>query len=220
MEILVCDDHQLLSELISGVLTDRGHRVSVTNLPAEAVTVALANPIDVCVMDLGFPTPQDGATGQVAPLDAIRMISAAGARVVVLSGSGALTTQEAALEAGATRYMVKGEPISDVIRAVEHAVFEQRPHAPPGPPAFSAHFAATWTRASLAAFITPRERSVLEGLVLGESTTALARRLGVRPATARTHVQNLLGKLCVHSRLEAVALAVEYELVDLPGRAG
>lgn len=220
MEILVCDDHKLLSELISAVLTDRGHQVSVTSLPADAVALASAKPIDVCVMDLGFPTMPDGESGEVAPLDAIRRISSTGARVVVLSGSGALATQEAALEAGATRYMVKGEPISDVIRAVEHAVLEEGPHAPPRPTPLSPRFAATWTRASLAAFITPRERSVLEGLVLGESTTALARRLGVRPATARTHVQNLLGKLCVHSRLEAVALAVEHELVELPGRAG
>jgi two-component system nitrate/nitrite response regulator NarL len=54
--------------------------------------------------------------------------------------------------------------------------------------------------------LTRREAEVLEGLLDGENTKVLAARLGVSPATARTHVQSVLSKLGVHSRLEAVAL--------------
>jgi len=55
--------------------------------------------------------------------------------------------------------------------------------------------------------LTPREREVLQLLAIGTSTRAAAERLHVSPSTIRNHVQNLLDKLGVHSRLEAVAYA-------------
>jgi PAS domain S-box-containing protein len=55
--------------------------------------------------------------------------------------------------------------------------------------------------------ITAREKEVLLLLAEGASTDALAGRLFISPRTARNHIQNLLAKLGVHSRLEAVALA-------------
>ena len=69
----------------------------------------------------------------------------------------------------------------------------------------------------LAAFLTTRERECLRLLVDGLDTTRMATALGVSPATVRTHVQSLLVKLGVHSRLEAASLAVRYRLVeDMP----
>jgi DNA-binding NarL/FixJ family response regulator len=65
--------------------------------------------------------------------------------------------------------------------------------------------------------LTPREREVLARLVRGESTTGMARSMGVRLSTTRTHVDSVLIKLGVHSRLEAVAYAVREGIVDLPG---
>jgi len=59
----------------------------------------------------------------------------------------------------------------------------------------------------LVRYLTCREREVLVRLVRGEETDAIAARMGIRPATARSHIQNMLGKLGVHSRLEAVVLA-------------
>ena len=56
-------------------------------------------------------------------------------------------------------------------------------------------------------YLTCREREVLVRLVRGEETGAIAARMGIRPATARSHIQNMLAKLGVHSRLEAVVLA-------------
>lgn len=209
MQVLVCDDHQLLAELVATVLTERGHAVQVTRSPQEAVELVAAAPIDVCLMDLGFP---DADAGEVlGPVDAIAQMAGAGVRVVVLSGSGESVRRNQALGAGASRYLVKGDPISTVVRAIEHP--EDPDHAAGGPRRVRR---GGRSAASLAEFLTPRERSVLQGLVEGESTTELARRLGVRPATARTHVQNLLGKLCVHSRVEAVVLAVEQGWVDVP----
>lgn len=61
--------------------------------------------------------------------------------------------------------------------------------------------------------LTPRELEVLRLLAAGANTRMAAQRLGVSPATVRNHVQNLLGKLGVHSRLQAVAYANAHGLL-------
>ena len=66
----------------------------------------------------------------------------------------------------------------------------------------------------LAEFLTTRERQCLQLLVDGQDTAQMAQQLGVSPATVRTHVQSLLTKLGVHSRLEAASLAVRYRLLE------
>jgi two-component system, NarL family, nitrate/nitrite response regulator NarL len=63
--------------------------------------------------------------------------------------------------------------------------------------------------------LTAREGEVLDGLARGASTSALASALHVSPATARTHVHSVLGKLGVHTRLEAVAYAIEHQLINV-----
>jgi two-component system nitrate/nitrite response regulator NarL len=63
--------------------------------------------------------------------------------------------------------------------------------------------------------LTARESEVLDGLARGASTSALAGALHVSPATARTHVHNVLAKLGVHTRLEAVAYAIQHQLVHV-----
>jgi len=68
--------------------------------------------------------------------------------------------------------------------------------------------------------LTRREREVLELLLEGCDHEAVADILSISPQTARTHIQNTIQKLGAHSRLEAVALAVEYRLVDRLRMAG
>jgi two-component system, NarL family, nitrate/nitrite response regulator NarL len=69
----------------------------------------------------------------------------------------------------------------------------------------------------LAGYLTNRERECLALLVDGLSSDAIAERLGVSITTVRTHVQAVLTKLGVHSRLEAASFAVRHSLL---GRAG
>lgn len=63
--------------------------------------------------------------------------------------------------------------------------------------------------------LTAREQEVLELLALGLDTAGISRRLVISPATLRNHVQNILGKLGVHSRLEAVAHAYQLGLIAI-----
>jgi two-component system nitrate/nitrite response regulator NarL len=67
----------------------------------------------------------------------------------------------------------------------------------------------------LARQLTPRELEVLEMLAQGAGGREIAQRLGVSPNTVRTHVQGILSKLQVHSRLEAAAFAVRHQLVKV-----
>jgi DNA-binding NarL/FixJ family response regulator len=62
--------------------------------------------------------------------------------------------------------------------------------------------------------LTPREREVLRLLVEGRGTEAIAMTLVISPQTARTHIQNILAKLGVHSRLEAAALVNETGVLE------
>jgi len=62
--------------------------------------------------------------------------------------------------------------------------------------------------------LTTREREILRGLSEGLSTSALAKKLSIAPVTVRNHVQNILQKLDVHTKLAAVALAYQHGLID------
>jgi PAS domain S-box-containing protein len=61
--------------------------------------------------------------------------------------------------------------------------------------------------------LTEREREILRALSTGASTETIARRLGISPITVRNHIQNVLGKLGVHSRLEAVTFSLRNGLL-------
>jgi DNA-binding NarL/FixJ family response regulator len=61
--------------------------------------------------------------------------------------------------------------------------------------------------------LTPRELEILRIIATGVSTRGTAEKLHVSPATVRNHVQNILGKLGAHSRLEAVACATRHRLL-------
>ena len=64
--------------------------------------------------------------------------------------------------------------------------------------------------------LTPRELEVLRALTEGLSTPEICASLAITPNTLRTHVQNIMGKLHVHSKLEAVAFALRHGLVEPP----
>ena len=65
--------------------------------------------------------------------------------------------------------------------------------------------------------LTPREREVLALLIEGVTSLEMARKLSASPNTVRTHIQSILSKLQVHSRLEAATFAVRHGLVRIPG---
>ena len=71
-----------------------------------------------------------------------------------------------------------------------------------------------WCEEQAAASLTYREREVIVLLAQGTSTQIIARQLGISTATARNHIQHILGKLMAHSRMEAVLVAQEQHLIQ------
>jgi DNA-binding NarL/FixJ family response regulator len=193
------------------VLEARGHHVVATVTdPDDAVRVVAECSVDVCVMDLSFPD----ATG----FDAIEFIARTGlgTQVVVLSGSSQPFAEARAIEAGAAAFVLKDDDVARVIDVVE-LVHRNDVSVMPAPYRGADGHAGS---DQIAERLTAREREVLERLVSGERTQVIAAGMGVSYSTARTHVQNVLHKLGVHSRLEAVAFAMRHSLVPVGRNAG
>ena len=123
----------------------------------------------------------------------------------------------AALEAGATGYLLKDADASDVVDAIRAAVAgEVRLD-----PAVAAALALSLrTPASSAESLTPREREVITLVAEGRTNREIGKRLGVAERTARTHVSNILAKLGLASRTQAAMWAVREGLVDAAETAG
>jgi len=201
MRLLVCDDHRLLLEALSLVLTDNGHTVVATAIgPDEAVEAAREHQPDACLLDVYFP--QGNGLNAIARIHAVSPDT----KVVMLAGSISRSLVSEAIAQGAQGFVSKVKPIAAIIDALEMAhrgflavdplVLQEvmRPTAPNDDP--------LW----VLKFLTQREWEVLLCIMDGLTTQKMADQLGVHRSTARTHVQNLLSKLGVHSRLQAAAL--------------
>jgi two-component system, NarL family, nitrate/nitrite response regulator NarL len=131
-------------------------------------------------------------------------------RVIVLTASTDTAALQGAVAEGAVAVTHKAQPLADLFVVVE------RVHA--GEAVLSGQLMrgamsrAQSDQQSLARFLTAREREVLARLTQGESTREIARQMGVAYSTARTHIQSVLDKLGVHSRLEAAAFAARHQL--------
>lgn len=148
----------------------------------------------VVLMDLVLP----GIDGATTTAELLR--AHPGLRVVVLSSFGGQHRVQAALEAGATGYLLKDAEVDEVAEAVRAAVRGE------------IHLDAVvvsemvGVRSGIDA-LTPREREVLALLATGCTNQEIAVRLAITERTARTHVSNLLGKLKLGSRTQAALLA-------------
>jgi DNA-binding NarL/FixJ family response regulator len=209
MRLLLCDDHSIFAESLALVLNEAGYEVvAVTRSLDETLDALRQQPVDVCVLDVG--------AAPAAILDRLAELRSVAptTKVVLLSGYADPELATAAASHDVQGYAYKGQHVADIIDMLERVhggetVTPGRPHAEPaGTPAppDPAH--------QLAAQLTPREREVLCHLVHGEDTHGVARTMGVTWATARSHIQSVLTKLGVHSRVEAAAAAVRHGLVN------
>lgn len=201
MRVILCDDHQLLLETLSQALTHHGVEVvAATALPAGLPALAGEHQPDVCLLDLGFPEGHG--------LDSIGPIHAAspGTKVVVLSGTTDAQAVQAAIANGVDGFIGKDRPIEEVLQTLEKAVDGQLAIDPPLlRRSLRTGHDQTEALAGLQ-YLTRREWEVSRCIVEGLSTDEIAAQLNIRRSTARTHVQNLLSKLGVHTRLQAAAL--------------
>jgi DNA-binding NarL/FixJ family response regulator len=220
MRLLIADDHALLRRSLRALLEARGFVVlGEAKDGAEAVELARRLKPDVVLMDLGLP----GLDG-IAATRAI-LADRPETRVVVITGFLEEEHLVEALEAGAHGYLLKSEEPELLFAALEAVVAGE----PALPPAMAQKALARLARARstgggapgrASSQLTEREAEVLRLMASGVSATpSLARRLGCAERTVKFHVGNVLDKLGVHSRAEAVAYALGKRLVEPPDTA-
>jgi DNA-binding NarL/FixJ family response regulator len=212
--VLLVEDHTSFAQALAAVLdlTDDLTVVGHAREAAEVGAVLSRAAADVALVDLDLP----GGSG----IDVISELrDRPGApRCVVLTALRDDAELGRAVEAGAAAVVHKsvGMPeLLDVVRQVAGGATVL--HAQTSSAwlrAMSAERERTWRARTLRDALTARETEVLALLAEGLGGAAIAERLVITPDTVQTHVRNLLGKLGVGSRLEAVSLAVRLGLVD------
>lgn len=205
IETVVVDDHPVVRQGMRAML--EAARIRVTGEAADAAEalriVAEVQP-DVVIMDLAMP----GMTG----IDATRRLVASTPHlaVLVVSMSDDDDTVFAAVRAGARGYVLKGSDPSDVVRAVRSVARGDAVFGPGLAERVLGYFANPHqSSARLFPELTDREREVLGLLGRGLHNPEIGRILGIRPKTVRNHVSNVLTKLAVADRTEAVLKARE-----------
>jgi DNA-binding NarL/FixJ family response regulator len=214
IRVLLVDDHQLLTDALSRALA-REPDIDVVGVAGsvEAARKLAEHPLDVVLMDYRLP---DGTGAEATRAIKSRWPEA---RVVMLTAVNDDETVLESIQAGADGYMTKDRAVDDVVSAVRaaHAGDTLLPRAVII--GIAQRVAAARDRNAdrrPIETLTPREIEVLRALTDGMSTPEICDRLFIAPNTLRTHVQNIMGKLRVHSKLEAVAFALRHRLVEPP----
>jgi len=214
MRILLVEDHLLFADAIRPTLEQLGvDEVEIVTRGSEAAEAVLRECPDLALVDLGLPDQGGLAVGTMI------LERCPGAKVVALTALSDPRAVQEALRAGFHGYLTKDTPVARFANALRSILDGQVvvPHRL-GPA--SARVSGTSDGGFLAEQLTPRERDVLALLVQGAGSDAIASGLGISPNTVRTHVQSILTKLQVHSRLEAATFAVRHGVVEVPGAGG
>jgi DNA-binding NarL/FixJ family response regulator len=209
IRVLLVDDHGVVRRGLRGYLEllddieivgEADNGLTGVELSAELVP-------DVVLMDLVMP--------QLDGIAAIGRIKAAqpGVQVVALTSFIEEEKVIAALEAGASGFILKDAEADDVAAAIR-AAYNDEVHLDPAAARILAKGMRTRSTAPAVEPLTERELEVLSLVGRGRSNKEIATDLGITERTARTHVSNILGKLGLASRTQAALYAVERHLVS------
>jgi DNA-binding NarL/FixJ family response regulator len=212
IRLVICDDHKVLTDALSLIVRGDPSLELVAEPvqdPDDAISLCRDHRPDVVLMDLVLNARLNG-------IEATREIkdSSPETRVVIMTGQPDDRSLVAAVEAGASGFLNKTTALETVVEAVKAAAEGEILIEP----ATLARVLGTLAREREAredtervlGQLTEREREILDLLATGKRNHDIAESLFISPQTVQTHVRNILRKLRVHSKLEAVALAVRH----------
>lgn len=208
IRLMLVDDQALIRSAFATMLSIEPD-IEVVGQAAngqEAVDLARTLGPDVILMDVRMPV-MDG-------IEATRQIAATSeARIVILTTFDSDDYLFDALAAGATGFLLKNSAPEQLIAGIRHVADGHALLAPE----VTRRVIESRTRGSRAhpgvALLTDREHDVLVSLARGQSNAEIATALFVSEATVKTHVSNILTKLGVRDRVQAVIAAYESGLV-------
>jgi two-component system, NarL family, response regulator len=203
ISVLCVDDHQIVREGIVAII-GRQSDMAVTGTATnglQAVEVFFQNPPDITLMDLQLPL--------LSGLDAIRRIRSVepSAKIIVLTTYHGDEDVHQALAAGAATYLLKEEVLDDlagVVRAVHNGA---RP--------LSEDVQRILATRSSHTPLTAREIEVVELIAQGLRNKEVGQALGITEETTKVHVRNIMNKLGVQDRTEAVTMALRRGIIHL-----
>ena len=207
IRVIVVDDHPMMRNGIKAYLAIARNVECVGEAASgeEAVTLCKALQPRVVLMDLAMP-----GMGGVAATQAIRRECPA-TRVIALTSFGDPALVQDAVRAGAISYLLKNVSGAVLVDAVVAAAHGQPTLAPE---ALHALMEIAANPAPPGSDLTEREREVLQLVAKGMTNFQIAHQIGISEATVRFHVGNILSKLEVGNRTEAVRVAIKYRLVE------
>jgi DNA-binding NarL/FixJ family response regulator len=211
IRVLIADDEELVRTGLRLIL-EAEPDVEVVGEASNgrlAVEAAAAFRPDVVLLDVRMP--------ELDGVQAARLIRDSGspAKVVILTTFGLDQYVYDALQAGASGFLLKDAPASQLLAAVRAAAAGDAVLAPSVTRRLIAEFAQRGPRTVPAVFdaLTEREREVLQLLARGMSNAEIGAELYIGEGTVKTHVARLLMKLGVRDRVQAVVLAYQSGLV-------
>jgi NarL family two-component system response regulator LiaR len=215
--LVICDDHKILTDALAMVV-ERDPELRLVAPPVhtaeQAVEICREHHPDVVLMDIVFKGGIDGIEATLR----IKEISPA-TKVVIMTAHDDERLLVDAVEAGASGFLGKDEAADQVLAAAKAAA-EGEVLIDPATLTRLLHQVAREREArrdalTLLESLTEREREILELLSQGMRNDGIAQKLYISPQTVQTHVRNVLAKLGVHSKLEAVAFAVKNGVITV-----
>ncbi|EON19962.1 XRE family transcriptional regulator [Cupriavidus necator] len=212
IRILLIDDHTLFRSGIRALLQRQADFEIVDEAAdgVEGIKRAKQHRPDVILLDLNMP----GLSG----LEALQLLVEDLPRtaVIVLTVSEEAEELAAALRGGARGYLIKNIETEALIAGIRRAAAGEPVISDSMTAKLVAQFRApapvAAARQDEAPRLTAREREIVQGLARGESNKEIARDLGVAESTVKIHVQNILKKLNLASRVQVAVYAVEHGL--------
>ena len=208
--VVVVEDHPIVREAVVAALENETD-MRVVGQAADgvmAVTEVLRCRPDVVVMDLFLP-----GQGGIAAIAAIKE-QAPLVQILALTSASDEAVFLAALQAGATGYLIKDSQRRDLIDAVREVAQGVSAVTPRMARALVRRIAEGY---SLPGALTERERAILRLVGSGATNHEIATRLVIGESTVRTHVQHLQAKLGFDNRNQLVLYAVRIGLLEQPG---
>ncbi|MFA5809907.1 MAG: response regulator transcription factor [Thermoleophilia bacterium] len=206
IRVMLVDDHTMVRRGLATFLKVFDDLQLAGEAESGAAAIQLCGEIlpDVVLMDMVMPD-MDGATATRAICQKYPQV-----QVIALTSFKEGDLVKNALEAGAIAYLLKDVSADDLVRAIRAA---HAGRATLSPEAAQALVETANQPPVPSLDLTEREHEVLALMVEGLNNTEIAARLTVSPSTIKSHVSNILSKLGIASRTEAVALALRHKLV-------
>ena len=215
--LLICDDHKVLTDALSmvvGLDSDLTMIAAPVHTAEEAIDIAAEHLPDVVLMDIVFK-------GGMSGIEATRAIKAASpsTKVVIMTAHDDEHLLVEAVEAGASGFLGKDEAADELLSAAKAAA-DGEVLIDPVMLTRLLHRVALEREERRDALnllddLTEREKEILQLLAEGLRNDGIAAKLFISPQTVQTHIRNILGKLRVHSKLEAVAFGVRHGVISV-----